>query len=173
MRPHNSAGQSGLGTVLSCEGQRGLAPVHTSEQSTGKQLWAPPQAAHERQLGPWSRANTSREPAQAALASAPSHSRARVPVEEKTHLKRIKLARADPPGFCSSNLGSDPYPDRAIMATGQRGHPTSYLAPALAPPSPATSPTRVIAASTPQRWNLCPRQIQLSHQRVSHIRTPL
>lgn len=83
-----------------------------------------------------------------------------------------------PPWLLFSNSGSDPYPNRAIMATEQRGGPITSPAPARAPPSPGTPPTRVMAASYPEeRCNLCPHQMPLAHQSycahaVSHTRTP-
>ena len=68
---------------------------------------------------------------------------------ENIHLKGTEPAQAYLQGFCSRNLGSDSTYNIAVMAAEQRGGSTSHRAPALAPPSPASSPTKVTAASTP------------------------
>ena len=74
-----------------------------------------------------------------------------------THLKgHQNKVGSDPQGFCLNNLGSDPTPDRAVMTIAQGGIPCSHPAPALAPPCPAQSSTKMRAPSIPSRkiWHI-------------------
>ena len=68
-----------------------------------------------------------------------------------THLRGTEAARGWPSGLPSSNLRSDPAPERAVMATEKKGSPTSHTAQALVPPFPAQPPKKVIAVSTTWR----------------------
>lgn len=71
--------------------------------------------------------------------------------EDNTRSEGMESVRHDKQGFCSSNLGPTPIPNRVVFATEQRREPGSYLALALDPPSPDVPPTKEIAASTPWR----------------------
>ena len=63
-----------LGSVIGCEGQRGLAPEATSEQSKGNNYWR----LHRQHIG--DSLNRSQEPTWTPFASALAHCGARVPV---------------------------------------------------------------------------------------------
>lgn len=67
----------------------------------------------------------------------------------ETTLTGNRPSLPDPQSYCSINLGSDPAPDREVMATEQKGGPISQLALALVPPSPAPPYTKGKANSTP------------------------
>lgn len=62
----------------------------------------------------------------------------------------------------SSNLGSDPAPNRAVTATEQSGRPASHPVQALVSPGPATPRTKEEPPANP---DLHPRHIQPFHQR--------
>ena len=74
---------------------------------------------------------------------------------ENTHTER-GLSQLTPAtrGFCSSNLLPNLTLNKAVLATEQRGRPTSHLALALSALSPAPPSTTVIAAGTP--WGKMP-----------------
>lgn len=76
--------------------------------------------------------------------------------EENTHSEGMESVGHDEQGFCSSNLGHIPIPNRVVLATEQRRDPGSHPALALDPPSPDVPPTKEIAASTPWRkiWHV-------------------
>lgn len=66
--------------------------------------------------------DTRQEPTQTSLVSAIPLFLAKILMwgkKENTHLKEQSQLGSDPPGFCSSNLGSDPTSQRAVMATEQ------------------------------------------------------
>ena len=69
--------------------------------------------------------------------------------EDNTHLEGMESVGYEEQGFCSSDLGPTPIPNRVVFATEQRRDPGSHLALALDPPSPDVPPTKEIAASTP------------------------
>ena len=68
--------------------------------------------------------------------------------EDNTHLEGMESVGHEEQGFCSSNLGPTPIPNRVVFATEQRRDPGSYLALALDPPSADVPATKEIAAST-------------------------
>lgn len=96
------------------------------------EVWAPTQTAN------WTSVY-----AQAPLASALPSSGAKFLVrgKRKTYTwKEQSQLGPDPQSFCFHNLGSNPIPGRAVMATKSRGSTASHLAPALAPPFTAPPP---------------------------------
>lgn len=56
----------------------------------------------------------------------------------------------EPPGFYSNNRRANSITYRAATPMEQRGIPAPYPGQALDPPTPTTSPIRVMVASTPQ-----------------------
>ena len=58
--------------------------------------------------------------------------------------------KGDRASFFPGTLKADLTPNRAMMATWQRGSPASDLVPTLAPPSLAPLPIKGIASSTPR-----------------------
>ena len=141
-------------------------------------VWAemqmPPQAVHWISVCTW-----------VPLATAALSTEAKVLEwrEENINTWREKRQlKPNPQGFCSSNLASDPSPNRVVTANDQRG--SAALHPTLAPPSPASPPTKVIAASTPCGKTMTDIQIKSSPptkgtrhtqfaQGCPYIRTPL
>lgn len=66
--------------------------------------------------------------------------------------------------FCYRSLGKDPTSSSAVIDTEQRRIPSSYLALALAPPSPAPVLTTICQHTLRVRCDQCSLQIQLSQQ---------
>ena len=103
-------------------------------------------------------------PTQGPLTPALLLSGARVPVlvmEEHT-LRGTGASSDQTSGHLSSNLGPHSATNSVLMVAKQRS-PGSHLDPALAPPSLAPPPTKVIVVS--QRKDMtCAYQIQLSQQ---------
>ena len=139
-----------LGAVTGCERQGRFTPKFPSEQSGGKN-WVPREIAHWRQVRILSGASTKQE---SACSTPPTpHHRFNTPPlwgkdsgtwsGEGTHLKGIMPTQANPRGFWSSNLGSVMHPRWPPWPRNPESHPV----PALAPSSPASSSTKIIAAS--------------------------
>ena len=68
--------------------------------------------------------------------------------EESAQLWGIELAWAPPSRPLLQYLGTWPYPNRVVVLATEQRSPGSHLALALAPRSLATTPTKLIEATT-------------------------
>ena len=95
----------------------------------------------------------------------------RIPVlgEEKNLRKNLRGTEspwAQPSDLVLQQLGIRLHPDKVVTSTQQTGDPVSHPTPVLASPSPFSPHWKwELPANPGERHDLCPHQIQLSHQK--------
>ena len=92
---------------------------HNQREVACRNEWSHVSGAHVPQL----------ERSRCAAATEPTCSGSQMP--QTLEENRASLGSTLTQGFCSSKLGSDPVPDRVVMAIELRRSPASHLAPAL------------------------------------------